>query len=249
MTKAADILSLTNADLALERPRATLTDIAADKLREFILLEHLPPGAAISERDVAAALGISRTPLKGALAILENEGLVEYSITRRPKVADPSPEEIAKSLTVMGALEALAGELACVAASQAVIEEVQNLVTKMQEGSETMAPLDFFRTDMRMHQTIVLASGNEALIDTHAQYNARLWRARFMSSQRNDGRHRTLAEHAAIAAALTERDAQATAASLRTHLTTAITNIETAHKQKQDGTADAPSTGTKKDNS
>jgi len=246
MAKAADILSNTDADLALERPRFTLTDIAADKLREFILLEKLPPGAAISERDVAAALGISRTPLKGALAILENEGLVEYSITRRPKVADPSPEDIGKSLTVMGALEAVAGELACVHAPQSVIDEVQELVTLMEEGAETMEPLEFFRTDMKMHQTIVQASNNEALIDTHAQYNARLWRARFMSSQRKDGRDRTLAEHAAIAAALANRDAPATAAAMRAHLTTAICNVESAYAQKLNDAARAASIDTNK---
>ncbi|MFC6640757.1 GntR family transcriptional regulator [Sulfitobacter profundi] len=62
MSKKTDITDLDTGELALARPRATLVEVAADKLRELILLEKLPAGAHISERDLAAALGISRTP-------------------------------------------------------------------------------------------------------------------------------------------------------------------------------------------
>ena len=94
MSKKAEISDLDTNELELARPRATLVEIAADKLRELILLEKLPAGAHISERDLAAALGISRTPLTKALTILEQDGLVEYSVTRRPQVANPPIEEI-----------------------------------------------------------------------------------------------------------------------------------------------------------
>ena len=57
-------------------PRKSLADRAADTLRELILLGKLPPGVAVSERELADALRISRTPLKEALRILENEGLI-----------------------------------------------------------------------------------------------------------------------------------------------------------------------------
>ena len=52
-------------------PRKSLADEAADTLREFILLGKLPPGAPVPERDLSEALGISRTPLKEALRIIE----------------------------------------------------------------------------------------------------------------------------------------------------------------------------------
>jgi DNA-binding GntR family transcriptional regulator len=233
MQKSADTFDLTGADLELERPRTTLVEITADKLREFILLERLPPGAPISEREVAAALGISRTPLRGALALLEQEGLVEYSVTRRPRVADPSLREISDHLAVMGALEALAGELACAHASQDDIAAVVDLQRRMEDGSGDMDPLEFFRTDMQMHAAIVRASANRSLIETHATYNARLWRARFVSSRRSEGRGRTLAEHAAIARALTARDGAATARAMRDHLASAVTNIAVALAERQ----------------
>ncbi len=63
------------------------------------------------------------------------------------------------------------------------------------------------------------------LIETHRQYNARLWRARFLSSQQVDRRGNTLAQHAQIITALSERDANATRRALREHLQSTIANI------------------------
>ena len=77
-------------DFAELKPRKSLAADAADNLREFILLGKLAPGMPVRERDLAEAFGISRTPLKEALRILEAEGLIAYGPTRRPVVADPS---------------------------------------------------------------------------------------------------------------------------------------------------------------
>lgn len=232
MQKKLDISRLEDSELILERSRTTLVELAADKLREFILLEKLPPGAQISEREVATALGISRTPLTRALTILEQDGLIEYSITRRLRVADPSFEEIAQDLAVLGALEALAGELACAHATDADINRVIELQQQMEDGAGTLSPIESFRIDMQMHETICLASGNRPLIATHQKFNARLWRARFLSSQRSAGRDQTFAEHRAIAAALRQRDAAATSEAMRTHLASAVINIRNTHLER-----------------
>ena len=214
MSKKAEISDLDTNELELARPRATLVEIAADKLRELILLEKLPAGAHISERDLAAALGISRTPLTKALTILEQDGLVEYSVTRRPQVANPPIEEIEQNLVVMGALEALAGELACALITDAEIAHVVDCQRRMEDGAGTLPPLESFQLDMQMH--------------THRKYNARLWRARFQSSQRRSGRDQTLAEHRAIVNALSRRDAKTTSDALRHHLASAVANIRNA---------------------
>ena len=213
-------------------PRRSLAEEAAENLREFILLGKLQPGTAIPERDLAQALGISRTPLREALRLLEIDGLVEYSATRRPHVADPSLEELAQNIKVLGALEALAGETACVEATDAEIAEIQRLRQAMDENSETLAPLEFFQFDMSFHSAIVSASRNSPLIETHRQYNARLWRARFLSSRRASRRDNTLTEHAQIADSLGRRDAQATADALKDHLKSTIANIANIQSSK-----------------
>ena len=109
------------------KPRRSLASEAADTLREFILLGKLAPGVPVPERDLSEAFGISRTPLKEALRILETEGLIVYGPTRRPRVADPSLDEINDWLRVQGALEALAGELACELATDAQLAEIESL--------------------------------------------------------------------------------------------------------------------------
>lgn len=206
-------------------PRRSFAEEAAEELRKLILLEQLPPGAPISERELTEILGISRTPLREALRMLELQGLIEYSRTRRPFVADPSLEEVSQLIDVLAALEALAGERTCGLASDAEIEAILSLERRMKAESDVVEPLEFFRMDMDFHARIVAASRNQPLIETHSQYNARLWRARFISSRREERRERTLAEHSQIADALARRDAAAIAAALRGHLGSTIQNI------------------------
>lgn len=205
--------------------RRSLAEDAAEKLRELILLEKLPPGTPVPERDLADEFGISRTPLKQALRTLELEGLVEYGPTRRPKVANPSLEEIGKNIAVLGALEALAGETACRMALDEEVDEILQLNDSMQRMPHDAPSLEFFDLDMLFHEKIVRAARNEPLADTHRQYNARLWRARFLSSRQTDRRDNTLAEHQAISRALADRNAAMISMSLRRHLESTVQNI------------------------
>lgn len=234
MNDLGDIQDLLGDDAPGLRRRPSLADEAAEALRRLILLERLPAGSPIVERDVADALSISRTPLRAALRTLEMEGLVEYSQSRRPRVANPSMEELGQNLRVLGALEGLAGELASKSATAAEIEEITVLNQRMNEGSGTLAPLAFFETDMAFHRAIVTASRNAPLIETHRHYNARLWRARFISSERRPDRPGTLAQHDEIADALSARDAARCARAMRLHLETAVSNIARALAERSD---------------
>ncbi len=212
-------------------PRRSLSAEAADALRELILLEKLAPGTPVPERDLAAGLGISRTPLKEAMRMLEDEGLIQYSPSRRPSVADPTLEQISDNLTVLAALESLGGGLACLRATDEEIESAGGLCDRMREHSETAPPLEFFRWDMDFHAGIVAAARNAPLIETHRQYNARSWRARFISSRMRTGRRKTLDQHENIAAAFRARDVRATRRAMRIHLETAVTNIARAQSE------------------
>ncbi len=210
------------------KPRKSLAAEAADNLREFILLGKLGPGMPVRERDLAEAFGISRTPLKEALRILEGEGLIDYGPTRRPVVADPSLNEIYDWLRVQGALEALAGELVCEVATDKQLAEIERLNESIKEARDADGQLEGFRRDMAFHEGIVEASGNRALMESHATYNARLWRVRFLSSQRVESREGTRREHLEIIEALKARDAVAARRALKQHLRTAETNIAAA---------------------
>ena len=233
MAKENALTSLLTEGEIKPSQRRSLSEETADKLRELILLEKLPPGMHIPERDLAEVLGISRTPMREALRILESEGLVDHTPTRRSRVANPSADDLAQSMKVLATLEALAGELACENASEADIKAIGALNSRMHDQSDTLSSIDFFKTDMDFHTAIVTASGNDALVDTHAKYNARLWRARFLSSRRKLGRATTLRQHQDITNAIRSRDPVAAAKAMRAHIETAIENLFTSSEEQE----------------
>jgi len=213
--------------------RKSLAERVADELRDLVLLEKLKPGATIPERETAQALGVSRTPLRESLRILSSEGLIDIEPNRPPKVADPSIAELSSLLEVQGALEALAGELACRHADEHEIKKIVDVEATMRATSDTSDPLEFFQLDMQLHSLIVAASGNQPLIDTHRHYNSRLWRARFISSRERVNRPGTLDQHAVIVQTLEKRDGKACAQALKHHLHAGYLNIESALANKQ----------------
>lgn len=217
--------------------RQRLADQIADVLREQMLTGTLQPGDPIHERDASEALGVSRTPLREAILILEAEGLVETSPARSPVVANPSLEELSDLLLVQANLEALAGELACAKATDEDIAEIRDLFQRMVDTNDGPDTVGFFKTDMAFHEAIVRATGNQPLIKTHHQYNSRLWRARYMSSRTRMGRIETMRDHGDIICHLESRDAAATAEVLRRHLLQAIANITRILRTERPDTA------------
>ena len=159
---------------------------------------------------------------------MKTKGLIVYGPTRRPRVADPSLEELAQNLAVLGALEALSGELACANATNDELEKVARLEENMRLADEDADALEFFGWDMEFHTTIVASARNAPLMKTHRAYNARLWRARFISSNSRTARDRTLTQHRDILAALENRNGRACARCMRGHLESAISNISVA---------------------
>lgn len=231
MVGAANIKKLFGDDAELSRP-PTLADEAADKLREMILLEKLVPGSALPEGELAEALGISRTPMREAIRLLEIEGLVEYTSSRRARVADPSLEELTQCLKIQGALEGLAGEQACLQATDAELAAIAEINAEMIADSGTPDRLHAFRRDMEFHRAIVEAAHNPPLLETHRQYNTRVWRARFRPAKLIPMRDKKIMMHTKIVDALLTRDPIAAADALRQHLENAIVNVGIAMNER-----------------
>ena len=184
------------------------------------------------ERDLAEAMGISRTPLKDALRILETEGLIKYGPTGRPQVANPSLEEVEQNFQVLSALEGLAGNLACKVATDDQIKDILALEKSMRSlPKKAYGTLDFYRLDMTFHTHIVEATGNEPLITSHSQYKARLWRMRALPAMRKERLETVLAEHNKIATALKKRDKRATSSAITKHIRSTSQNIRRLWKK------------------
>lgn len=205
--------------------RKTLPEQIADRLRRRILRGTLAPGEAIKERDMAAEIAVSRTPMREAIRILAKEGLVILRPSRSPVVAKPSLKEITDSIEVLRALEVLSSELACERATEEEIASIQAINQKMSAIYDTTDMIDVFEIDMSFHRAIARASHNPALAETHQAYLARLWRVRYLSASERRSRERVLRQHDGIARGLQLRDAALVRSEVRAHLDALIDDI------------------------
>ncbi|MGA7985593.1 MAG: GntR family transcriptional regulator [Burkholderiales bacterium] len=206
---------------------------AIDRLRDLIVRGELGPGSRLNERVLSTRLGVSRTPLREAIKLLATEGLVELLPNRGAVVAPIEPARIAETLAVMGALESLAGELACAHASDRSIVEVRALHYEML-AMHARGDLDgYFRHNQAIHLKIVEASGNAVLAQTYRQLNANVRRVRYMANLSPERWNAAVQEHEAILAALAARDAARLKRLLRDHLSAKLATVLEAIGPKQ----------------
>lgn len=195
-----------------------LAEDIANQLRRKILQGSLPPGSSIKERDNAAEIGVSRTPLREAIRMLATEGLVELRPARSPIVSVPTIKQISDDVEVLLAVEKLSGELACQRATEEDIAGLENIVADMSARFDTADALDMFETDMSFHSALARAAHNEPLAEIHHRFLARLWRARYLAAVQRRNRERVIDHHSQIVAALRARDSQAIRHAIGIHL-------------------------------
>jgi DNA-binding GntR family transcriptional regulator len=117
------------------RPKQNLVEKVVQYLTREILADRLRPNQRISELAVCKTLGISRSPVREALRILERDGLVKQSGNRGVIVADVTPEEADELFLIHGHLLGLAVTLACQRMTPDDLERMHDLVKKLKEAS------------------------------------------------------------------------------------------------------------------
>src|SRR5215212_6767162 len=137
--------------------RRPLHEEVIDQLRDRIVQGELAPGARLNERVLCAQLGISRTPLREAIKMLATEGLVELVPNRGAIVTPLKAATIADTLTVMGSLESLAGELACRNAGASEIAEIRALHFEMLAHHARGELAGYFKYNQLIHLKIIEA--------------------------------------------------------------------------------------------
>lgn len=143
----------------------TSTQNTAQILRERILEGTILPGAVLRQDALAQELGVSRTPLRTALAELARDGLVTYEANRGYAVRSFDVADIRAAFEVRAMLEGLACRLAAALISPAQLDRLQHCVT---EGDAILAkgwldPADlapYRRLNVEFHETIITASAN-----------------------------------------------------------------------------------------
>src|SRR5260370_23532168 len=143
--------------------QASLHDEAVARIRDMIMEGRLEPGSKVSEKDLCELFGISRTPLREALKVLASEGLIALLPHRGARVAQLTGKDMADLFQVMGALEGLAGELACARITDEAVHEIRarhhQILAHYTRGDRTA----YFAANQAIPEAITAAAAHHAL--------------------------------------------------------------------------------------
>ena len=198
--------------------RASLHDEVVSRVRDMIVEGQLSFGTRIHEGRLCEQLGISRTPLREALKVLATEGLVDLSPNRGAIVREVTPKDMRDMLRVLGQLEALAGELACVNASDKDIAYIHEMHKRMMGHYAARNRMEYFKLNQAIHSAFVRLADNPTLLAMHENLQARIKRVRYVGNDRDTQWHDAVDDHEKMIAALLVRDGPALGRVLRFHL-------------------------------
>jgi|LakMenEpi03Aug12_release.lakeMendotaPanAssembly.Ray.scaffolds.fasta_scaffold291432_2 DNA-binding GntR family transcriptional regulator len=198
--------------------RRLLHETVIDQLRDLIVQGELAPETKLNERVLAERLGTSRTPLREAIKFLASEGLVELLPNRGAVVAALKAEKMKEVFVVLGALEALAGELACRNATEDDIADIRALHFHMLAHHASGELAQYFKYNQQIHSRIMDCAGNATLAASYRSLNAHVKRARYLANLSRERWDKAVHEHGEILDALTRRDGARLQVLLRDHL-------------------------------
>lgn len=206
------------AVFALATDHRTLPTAIADRLRELIIEGELPPGSRLNERLLCERMEVSRTPLREALRVLAHDGLVVVVPNRGAFVAHMSADAVRQSFEIMGALEALAAELACHHITDDEVREIEALTFEMQACHARHDLPEYYRLNRVVHDAITKASRNPLLAEMSHKLNLRIQNLRFRSNLDVGKWNAAIREHREMADLLRRRDGEGLARLMRAHL-------------------------------
>jgi DNA-binding GntR family transcriptional regulator len=190
-----------------DRQEASLHGEILLRLRDYVVEGNIPEGARVPERQLCEMLGISRTPLREALKVLAAEGLIELLPNRGARVRQLSQRDLEELFDVMAGLESLAGRLACEAITDAEVTAIEQLHYEMYGHYLHRDMHGYFQINQLIHQKIVEASRNAALLVTYANFAGRIRRIRYSANfaRKRERWGEAMREHEMILEALRRR--------------------------------------------
>ncbi|HEC35905.1 MAG TPA: GntR family transcriptional regulator [Anaerolineae bacterium] len=218
------------SDPTLQEKSLTKLEQAARVLRQAILQGDLRPGQKLKQQELAESLGMSATPVREVLRILEAEGLLVHIPHKGVFVAEVSPEDTEEIAPIRVALESLAVKLSVPRLSEDDIANLERLAQRIEQAWQKMDLANVRRYNYHFHATIYRASGSEILCGLIE----RLW-PRFATDLlwMIPGRaERSIEQHRAILEAIKRRDATGAADLMADHITTAGKSIADFMRQQ-----------------
>ena len=171
----------------------------------------------LDERDLSARFGISRTPLREALAQLDQEGLVKVVARRGIFIVRKTKAEIMEMITVWAALESMAAQLACDVASDEEIAQLHELVDEFSQDAVARRMGEYSDANITFHQAIINLGGNQLIKDITDGLFVHVRAIRNRAIFEKDRAKRSLADHKDIIEALEARNPERAGRLVRDH--------------------------------
>ncbi len=199
------------------RPRSTAQAIF-ELLRTDIVLGTLKPLEPIREAELVERLGVSRTPVREALLRLANLGLIDIFPQSGTRVAPVRLEKVRAAQMIREAVEVEVVRRACRSATASAISALAHLIDDQVIAAKRNDLRRLFELDEDFHRAIHQAAGLASVADELEDLKVHLNRLRFVSVNWPRGAEHITGEHRKILAAIEERDEDAAAAAMTTHL-------------------------------
>lgn len=207
---------------------ATAPELAYEWLKNKIITLPREEEMFLTEAEVAAASGLSRTPVREALLRLQAEGFIRrvpHKGAFIPALSDSDVEAVMQARRVVE-------EWSVTEVARAPGAVPDRLYQILEAQSQDADPVDFIAHDLEFHTTVIRAAGNPLMNDFYSSLRDRQMRMGVRILLEDQARKKqVLIEHRAIADALAGRDAQAAVDAVREHLETTLQTMKQPHLQ------------------
>ena len=214
--------------------KSNLGPKVADLLRNAILQGELKPGERLNETLISFKLGISKSPIREAVRILESENLVETHDRRGTFIRELSVKEIEETYVVMKLINVAAARLAATNMNEKRKNELASILKQMEKISKNDDIQKVKPLSMRWHTFIIKASENSLLLRIHNNLLLQQERFRIKGGRYEANEIQNIvSEHIAISKALLKQDANEAESLMINHVENARQRVLNALKKKE----------------
>ncbi len=191
--------------MALERPKS-LRELALEHLRDSIIDGSLKMGQVLSERKISEELGVSKSPVREALAQLRDEGLVSIEPQKGARVFSLSEAEVTQICDFRQAIEIAAFELALSRNPIGLADQMERVVKEMTRERTKGNEKGYLALDTTFHQLIFEHAGNDYLTSSYTRYIGKIAALRTHLAKLPQHTDLSYDEHQKIAVAVRQGD-------------------------------------------
>jgi DNA-binding GntR family transcriptional regulator len=199
---------------------SSLRTLAYEALKAAITTMDIygrPDEVRLDERKLSQDLGVSRTPVREALTVLEQEGFVRSEARRGVFVVRKSKREIVGMIHAWAALESMAARLACLRAGDDQLRGLPDAFPEFFSGQPAEHIDEYSDANIRFHQTIIALGHCETISDLSGNLLVHVRAIRNAALRQGERAERSIREHVAIIGALQARDADLAERLVRDH--------------------------------